>query len=58
MFMRTLYYVLRFAFLLLLLSCVNFVRWPIPKSQLALLSVRRWISRWRREWRSEAAMKG
>jgi hypothetical protein len=40
--MRALYYVLLFAFLLLVLFCVNLVRWLISKCQLALLSVRRW----------------
>jgi len=38
--MRTLYYVLLCVFLLLVLFCVNLVRWLISKSHLALLSVR------------------
>jgi hypothetical protein len=49
--MRTLYYVLLFACLLLLLFCANLVRWLISKFQLALLSIRRGPPSRSREWR-------
>jgi hypothetical protein len=52
--MRTLYYVLLFVCLLLVLFCVNFVRWLISKSQLALLSVRLGPPPRGRGWRREA----
>jgi hypothetical protein len=55
--MRTLYYVLLFVCLLLVLFCVNFVRWLVSKSQLALLSLRRWILPRSREWRRESPVK-
>jgi hypothetical protein len=42
MTMRTLLYVLFLACLVLLLLCVNLVRWLIAKYQLALLSFGRW----------------
>ncbi len=55
--MRTLYYVLLFAFLLLVLFCLNLVRWAVSKVQLALVSVGRWPSPRSRGWRRESAMK-
>ena len=55
--MRTVYYVLRFACLFLLLCCVNFARWLITRFQLALLGVRRWPPPRSREWRRESAAR-
>jgi hypothetical protein len=49
--MRTVYYVLFFVCLLLLLICVNVVRWLISKLQLALRSVRRGLFSRGREWK-------
>jgi hypothetical protein len=43
--------------LLLVLFCVNFVRWLIFKSHLALLSLRRWPASRGREWIGDASLK-
>jgi hypothetical protein len=57
MTMRTIYYVLLFVSLLLLLFCANALRWLISKFRLALLSVSRGLSHRDPEWRGEAVLK-
>ena len=55
--MRTVFYVLQFIVLLLLLFCINFVCWLIAKLQLGLRFVWRWPASRNRKWKTEHAMK-
>jgi hypothetical protein len=57
MIMRTIYYLLLFVGLLVILLCVNSLRWVISKLQLALLCVGRGLAHRGGEWSGEAAMK-